>query len=37
LEDVRDVDEDIEGPGVDAGEDGIGGGVTDTERCIDAM
>lgn len=39
LEDVRDVEDEIEGPGVDAGEDGIGGGggVIDTERCIDAM
>jgi hypothetical protein len=37
LEDVREVDDEIEGPGVDTGEDGIGGGVIDIERCIDAM
>lgn len=37
FEEVRDVLEDIEGPGVDAGDKGMGGGVTDTERCIVAM
>ena len=39
FEEVREVEDEIEGPGVDAGEDGIGGGggVIDTERCIEAM
>jgi len=37
LEDVLDVDDDVEGPGVETGDDGIGGGVIDTERCIDAI
>lgn len=37
FDDVRDVAEEIDGPGVDCGEDAIGGGVTDTERCIVAM
>lgn len=34
LEDVRDVLEEMEGPGVVGGEEGMGGGVTDTERCV---
>jgi hypothetical protein len=34
LDDVRDVLDEMEGPGVVGGEDGIGGGVTDTERCV---
>jgi len=37
FDEVRDVAEDVDGPGVDCGEDGIGGGVTDTERCMVAM
>lgn len=38
LDDVREVEEDIDGPGVDAGDECIGGGgVIDTDRCIDAM
>ena len=32
LEEVRDVTDDVDGPGVSGGEDGIGGGVTETER-----
>jgi len=34
LDDVRDVLDEIEGPGVVGGEEGIGGGVTETERCV---
>ena len=34
LDDVRDVLDEMEGPGVVGGEEGIGGGVTDTERCV---
>jgi hypothetical protein len=34
LDDVRDVLEEMEGSGVVGGEEGIGGGVTDTERCV---
>ena len=37
LEDVRDVVDQSDGPGVDLGDDAIGGGVTETERCIVAM
>jgi hypothetical protein len=37
LEEACDVDDEIEGPGVDTGDDGKGGGVTDTDRCIDAI
>jgi len=37
FDEVRDVAEEVDGPGVDCGEDGIGGGVTDTERCMVAM
>jgi hypothetical protein len=37
FDDVRDVAEEVEGPSVDCGEDAIGGGVTDTERCMVAM
>jgi len=43
LDDVRDVLDEIEGPGVEAGVDGSrsgdvkGGGVTETDRCIVAM
>jgi hypothetical protein len=44
LDDVREVLDELEGPGVDAGEDaigggeeGMGGGVTETDRCIVAM
>lgn len=33
LEDVRDVMDDVDGPGVDCGDDAMGGGVTDTDRC----
>lgn len=34
LDEVRDVLDEIEGPGVVGGEEGIGGGVTETERCV---
>jgi len=34
LDEVRDVLEEIEGPGVVGGDEGIGGGVTETERCV---
>jgi len=34
LDDVRDVLDEMEGPGVVGGEEGIGGGVTETERCV---
>jgi len=34
LDDVRDVLEETEGSGVVGVEEGIGGGVTDTERCV---
>jgi len=43
LEDVRDVLDELDGPGVDAGVDGRssgevkGGGVTETDRCMVAM
>lgn len=37
LDDVPDVVDEIEGPGVVGGDDGMGGGVTETERCILAM
>ena len=36
LEDVREVEEEMEGPGVEMGDDGKGGGVTDTDRCPEA-
>lgn len=32
FEDVRDVTEELDGPGVERGDDAMGGGVTDTER-----
>jgi len=34
LDDVRDVLDETEGSGVVGGEEGMGGGVTDTERCV---
>jgi hypothetical protein len=37
FEEVREVLEDMEGPGVEAGDKGMGGGVTETERCMVAM
>lgn len=42
LDDVREVLEEIDGPGVESGVDGrsigdVGGGVTDTDRCIVAI
>lgn len=37
FEDVRDVVDHSDRPGVDLGEEAIGGGVTDTDRCIVAM
>jgi len=43
LDDVREVLDELEGPGVEEGEDaiggsewGMGGGVTETERCVEA-
>lgn len=37
FDDVRDVVDQSDGPGVDRGEEAIGGGVTETDRCIVAM
>lgn len=37
MEDVRDVMDEVDGPGVDCGDDAMGGGVTDTDRCMVAM
>lgn len=37
FEDVRDVDDQSDGPGVDLGEEAIGGGVMDTDLCIVAI
>jgi len=43
LDDVRDVPSEVEGAGVDVevdakgGGDDVGGGVTDTDRCMVAM
>jgi hypothetical protein len=42
LDEVREVLEEMEGPGVESGVDGssigdVGGGVTDTDRCIVAI
>ena len=34
LDEVRDVLDEMEGPGVVGGEEGIGGGVTETERWV---
>jgi hypothetical protein len=34
LDEVREVLDEMEGPGVVGGEEGIGGGVTETERCV---
>ena len=34
LDDVREVLDEMEGPGVVGGDEGIGGGVTETERCV---
>jgi hypothetical protein len=34
LDEVREVLDEIDGPGVVGGEEGIGGGVTETERCV---
>jgi len=34
---VKDVVEDDDGPGVDCGDNGIGGGVTDFDRWFVAM
>lgn len=37
FEEVRDVEDQSDGPGVERGEEAIGGGVTETDRCIVAM
>ena len=42
MDDVREVLEEMDGPGVESGVDGsnigdVGGGVTDTDRCIVAI
>lgn len=37
MDDVADVVDEMDGPGVVGGEDTMGGGVTDTERCCRAM
>lgn len=37
LDDVLDVVDQSDGPGVDLGDEGMGGGVTETDRCIVAM
>ncbi len=37
LDELRDVLDEIEGPGVFGGDDGMGGGVTETERCTEDM
>jgi len=42
LDDVREVLEEMDGPGVESGVEGssigdVGGGVTDTDRCIVAI
>lgn len=37
LDDVLDVVDQSDGPGVDLGDEAIGGGVTETDRCIVAM
>lgn len=29
--------DEVDGPGVDCGDDAMGGGVTDTDRCMVAM
>jgi hypothetical protein len=34
LDEVREVLDEMDGPGVVGGEEGIGGGVTETERCV---
>lgn len=37
MEEVAEVVEEMEGPGVVGGDDGIGGGVTDCDRCMVEM
>lgn len=37
FDELADVVDEMDGPGVVGGEDGMGGGVTDTDRCIVAM
>lgn len=34
MDDVREVLDEMEGPGVVGGDEGIGGGVIETERCV---
>ena len=34
FEDVAEVAEDMDGSGVVGGDDGMGGGVTETDRCM---
>ena len=37
MDDVADVLEEIDGPGVVGGDEGIGGGVSERDRCNVAM